>query len=93
MTVDQTVRAPFGFVGFKGSVTNATDKHLASCRITIEVLDHEMSPAGRARVRLVDVAAGETRVYRADLAKILRTVRTVPAPEVRLKWAANDSGQ
>ena len=86
VTVDETIRAPFGFVGLSGIVRNDSDRTLQACRITLRSLDAEMEPAGRARVVVENLEAGETRQYRADFQRHLKVVHTVLPPEFRLSW-------
>ena len=85
-TVNRAVRAPYGYVGFRGAVMNESERVLPECRITIRVFDHEMNPIGRARATVEDLQPGESRDYYAKFSRTLKIVRTVYEPELRLFW-------
>ncbi len=86
VTIDRTIRAPFGFVGVSGTVSNGTDEVLENCRITVRALGPEMNSAGRARTNVKALQPRETRDYAAKFPNPIKLIRTVLKPELRLTW-------
>ena len=81
------LRAPYGFVGLRGTLTNTTEEYLDSCKVTIRILDNAMDPSGRAVATVTEVPPGESVEFTADLVRSLKRIHTVLEPEVRPVWA------
>lgn len=81
------MRAPYGFVALRGTLTNTTERHLESCKVTLRILDNTMDPSGRAVATVGGVPPGESVEFEAELVKSLKRIHTVLAPEVRPVWA------
>lgn len=86
VTVDRAVRAPYGYVGLRGTVTNETDEILKQCRIKIRLYNNKMEPERPATAVVDDLYPTETRDYYAEFPSPLKLVRTVLKPSLRLTW-------
>ena len=86
VSVDRAMRAPYGYVGFYGTITNTTERELPECRITIRTYDNEMDADGRASAVIEGLQPGEVRDFTAKLSKSLKIVRTVQEPQIRNFW-------
>jgi len=86
ITVDRAVRAPYGYVGLRGTVTNETDEILKKCRITIRSYNNKMERERPATAVVEDLYPTESRDYYAEFPNPLKLVRTVLKPNLRLTW-------
>lgn len=86
ITVDRAVRAPYGYVGLRGTVTNETDEIVKQCRITIRLYNNQMERERPAKAVVDDLYPTETRDYYAEFPSPLKLVRTVLKPTLRLTW-------
>jgi len=86
ITVDRAVRAPYGYVGLRGTVTNETDEVLKRCRIKIRLYNNQMEREPPATAVVDDLYPTESREYYAKFPSPLKLVRTVLKPNMRLTW-------